>query len=182
MTVIAVLTADDVTDDPGDLAPAARRTPGESGGYVPGGLAGYVYDGEAYCPECAGDIEVVSADDGEQYTVESLPAGHHDSNGFGVGVVACTDEFDYPGASCGSCLRRLQTNVLIYDDGGAHPDPVVEVRDPDGMGVFAEAFLLAEDGTEVRIMLAEEFRPYGDAGDTSWIPREDVVAGLDDDD
>jgi len=39
---------------------------------------------------------------------------------------------------------------------------------------------VADDDTEVRIMLAEDFSPYGEAGDSSWIPRDDVVAGLDD--
>jgi hypothetical protein len=56
---------------------------------------------------------------------------------------------------------------------------VPRVRDPDGAGEFATAYLLTDDDTEVRIMLAEEFPPYGGAGDTSWIPRGDVVDGLD---
>lgn len=180
MTVIAILQASDVVDQD-QIAPTRRSTPGPDGGHVPTGLAGYVWDGAAYCPECATDVMVENPDgDGETsvaeypaYTDDGDPAT--DPNGFGVGVVSCSDEWDYLGASCHVCHRLLDTNILVYDGGGAHPTPVVEVRDPDGVGRFAEAFVLEVDQSDVRIMLAEEFSPYGDVGDTSWIPRSDVV-------
>jgi len=175
MSVIAILNAESVTDDD-DLARTARQLPG---GAWPGRAAGYTYDGAAYCLDCSGDVTIECADDGETYTMPEFPADCHDPNGFGVGVVSVSGEWDYPGASCHVCHDRLNTNLLVYDGHNAHPTPVVEVRDPDGAGEFATAYLLTDDDTEVRIMLAEEFPPYGGAGDTSWIPRGDVVDGLD---
>jgi len=176
MSVIAILNAESVTDDD-DLARTARQLPG---GAWPGRAAGYTYDGAAYCLDCATDVRIECADDGETYTMPEFPAFGHDPNGFGVGVVGVSAEWDYPGASCHVCHDRLNTNLLVYDGHGAHPRPTVEVRDPDGMGRHAVAFLLDDDDTEVRIMLAEDFSPYGEAGDSSWIPRDDVVGGLDD--
>jgi len=82
----SVTTAADFVDEPDQVAPTRRRTPGEGGGVVPGRLAGYTWDGAAYCPEC-----------------------------FGVGVVSGFDEADY-GFSCHICHRLLDTNVLVYDD------------------------------------------------------------------
>ena len=174
MSVIAIIGAADVTDDD-NIAPTRRSTPGEGGGHVPTGLAGYVYDGAVYCPECAKEVEIECADDGETYTIARFPSHSHDPNGFGVGIVSCTDETDYGGDSCRVCHRLLDTNILVYDDQGPHPTPVVEIRDPDGQGRTVEAFVMENDGDDVRIMLAEEFRPYGEAGDTSWIPRADVL-------
>lgn len=173
MPVIAVLPADEVADD---VAPTTRSTPGEGGGHVPYGCAGYVYDGAAYCPECAAEANTrPCAADGETYTVATFPANEHDVDGFGVGVVDGMDEWDYPGASCHICHTTLDTNVLIYDDGGAHPWPPVRVLDPDRHRDPVTGFLLEDPGdAEVRIMLAEDFGSHGDAGDTSWVPRDDV--------
>jgi hypothetical protein len=176
MGVIGNLSAESVTDDD-DLAPTARELPG---GVWPGGAAGYIYDGAAYCLSCAPDVSVESAGDGEMYPLTEFPPGGHDPDGFGVGVVAANDEWDYPGASCHVCGDRLNTTLLVHDYPHGHPHPVVEVRDPNDMGRHAAAYLLDDDDTEVRIMLAEDFAPYGEAGATSWIPRDDVVAGLDD--
>lgn len=114
MTVIAIITPEQYRDDD-QIAPTMSRTPGDGGGYVPSRLAGYVYDGAAYCPACASDVTVTSADDDETYTLERFPAFDHDSNGFGVGIVSGTDEWDYPGATCHVCSRTLQTNVLVYE-------------------------------------------------------------------
>lgn len=198
MPVIAIIGASDVVSDD-QIAPTRRRTPGPDGGHVPTGLAGYTWDGAAYCPECAEDVYVTIGglpdegalegvpvkedDDGEP----AVPLSHYpaydasgnpmtDPNGFGVGVISCTDETDYPGGSCFVCHRRLQTNVLVYDGGGAHPTPVVEVRDPDRVRDPVEAFVLETDGDDVRVILAEPFGSHGDAGTLSWIPRDDVVA------
>lgn len=54
--------------------------------------------------------------------------------------------------------------------------PVVRVTDPDGMGRTATAFALERSGSDVRIMLGENFRPYGIRGDISWIPIYEVTA------
>lgn len=184
MPVIAVITAEETVPTEDDLAPTRSSTPGPDGGHVPGRLAGYTYDGAAYCPACAEDVEVETAE-GETYTLDHFPAfdddGNrvHDGSGFGVGIVSGTDEWDYPGASCHVCHRRLQTNVLVYDEGGAHPTPVVEVWGPDGDDRTAEAFVMEKEEEHVRVMLAENFYSYGDPGKTSWIPREDVVDRLD---
>lgn len=174
MGVIAIITPDDVLDDD-QIAPTRRGTPGEGGGVVPTGLAGYTYDGAAYCPECARDVEVTSGGDGETYNVATFPADHHDKRGFGVGIVSCTDEWDHPGAACDVCHKTLRTNILVYDEGGAYPTPVVEVRDPDGQGRTAEAFVLERDAGEARVMLAEDFTPYAEAGGISWIPASDII-------
>lgn len=182
VTVITILPADRVAGPDTTVADTRRRTPGEGGGIVPARLAGYVYDGAAYCPGCAEEVTVESADDGETYTLARFPDGHHDAGGFGVGIVTGTSEWDYPGATCHECGALLDTNVLVYDDGGAHPHPVVRVRDPDRVRDPVTAYVLTDpDGEEaVEVVLAESFGSHGDAGDVSWIPRSDVVGGLGD--
>lgn len=186
MPIIAILKADDVADAD-DVAPTKRSTPH---GSLPGGVAGYTWDGAAYCVGCAPDVTIpfngtVSPeaeaehdhdDDGNLLIpMPQFPPGAHDPRGFGVGVVEGTDEWDYPGATCHECGDVLDTNVLVYDEGGAHPDPVVEVSDPDGMGEYATAFLLERDGDTAKVMLAEDFGQWADAGDTSWIPQDDLI-------
>lgn len=168
MSVIQVLSAETFTDSD-DLAPTRRGTPGEGGGVVPTGLAGYTYDGAAYCPECAESAETrPCAADGDTYTVARFPSGEHDESGFGVGVVSCTDEWDYPGASCDICHKRLDTNVLVYDSGGAHPEPAEWHAD----GVeHVPVFVVTVDGDDAYVLLQTDAPPYGEAGDTSWVPR-----------
>lgn len=184
MPVISILSAGDVADDD-QIAPTRRSTPGDGGGIVPGGLAGYTHDGAAYCPECAGEVEATTTD-GDTYTLDHFPAFHDDGSpvtdehGFGVGIVSCTDEWDYPGATCHECGLILDTNILVYDEGGAHPHPVVRVRDPDRYRDPVTAFVLQQDDKDVQILLAEDFGSNGDAGTVSWIPRGDVIEGLDD--
>lgn len=115
MPIATILTPDEYRED-SDIAPTRRRTPGDGGGHVPCGLAGYTYDGAAYCPDCATDAETrPCAADGETYTVARFPAGETDTEGFGVGVISGTDEWDYPGAACDCCHRTLDTNVLVYE-------------------------------------------------------------------
>ncbi|UBF22794.1 hypothetical protein M1M38_gp101 [Halorubrum tailed virus 27] len=97
-----------------DLAPTTRRTYGPSGGIVPGYCAGYVYDGAAFCPECAAEIDVPTAD-GESHKMDAYPADATDGHGFGVGVISGFDEWDEPGASCDVCHRRLRTNIIRYE-------------------------------------------------------------------
>ena len=171
MSVIQVLSADTFTDSD-DLAPTRRGTPGEGGGVVPTGLAGYVYDGAAYCPECAESAETRPCSaDGETYTVARFPSGGHDEAGFGVGIVSCTDESDYPGDSCFICHRRLDTNVLVYDD-GPHPEPAEWHAD----GVeHVPVFVVTTDGDDAYVMLQEDTPPHGEAGDLSWVPQRELV-------
>jgi hypothetical protein len=173
--IIAIYPAEELAPADVSIAPTRSRTPGEGGGHVPGGLAGYTYDGAAYCPECAEEVRAECADDGETYTLARFPSDCHDPNGFGVGIVSCTDEWDYPGAACDVCHDLLDTNVLVYDDGGAHPTPVVEAMDPDRVRDPVTAFVVEEGERDVRIMLAESFGSHGDPGDTSWVPRESVI-------
>lgn len=97
-----------------DLAPTTAGTPGPDGGLVPGRCVGYVYDGAAFCPECAAEIDVPTAD-GETYKMDHYPADTWDGRGFGVGVLSGFDEWDEPGASCDVCHRRLQTNIIRYE-------------------------------------------------------------------
>jgi hypothetical protein len=101
-----------------ELAPTRRATPSapdrDDGGLVPGGLAGYVYDGAAYCVECAEDVEVTDAD-GKSYSVAAFPADKTDGRGFGVGVISGMDEWDAPGPSCDVCLRRLDVSIIKYE-------------------------------------------------------------------
>lgn len=99
-----------------ELAPTRRSTPGSQGGFVPGRLAGYTHDGEAYCPECADDIHIANPDGVGDTRMSEYPAFETDPNGFGVGVLSGFSEADAPGLSCGVCLRRLQTNIIHYDD------------------------------------------------------------------
>ncbi|QCC48107.1 hypothetical protein [Halobellus limi] len=100
-----------------ERAETTRRTYGIDGGIVPGRCAGYAYDGETYCPACAAEIDVTTAD-GDTYKMDHFPAYDDDGRtitdgrGFGVGVISGFDEFEYPGGSCGVCLRRLDTNIL----------------------------------------------------------------------
>ena len=106
--------------DASDLAPTRASTPGPSGGYVPGRCVGYVYDGAAYCVECAAEIEIDTAD-GETYKMDHFPAYDDDGRpvtdgrGFGVGVLSGFDETDEPGDSCFCCHRRIQTNIIRYE-------------------------------------------------------------------
>mgnify|MGYP006272893355 FL=1 len=106
--------------DASDLAPTTAGTPGPDGGIVPGRCAGYVYDGAAFCPECAAEIEIDTAD-GETYKMDHFPAFDDegrtitDGRGFGVGVLSGFDETDYPGDSCDVCHRRLRTNIIRYE-------------------------------------------------------------------
>jgi len=101
-----------------ELAPTRRATPSapdrDDGGLVPGRLAGYVYDGAAYCPECAEDVEVTDAD-GKSYSVATFPADKTDGRGFGVGVISGIDEWDAPGPSCTVCHRKLDVNLIKYE-------------------------------------------------------------------
>jgi hypothetical protein len=111
----SVTTAADFVDEPDQVAPTRRRTPGEGGGVVPGRLAGYTWDGAAYCPECADDVTVPAPDGDGEIPMPEYPPFETDPNGFGVGVVSGFDEADY-GFSCHICHRLLDTNVLVYDD------------------------------------------------------------------
>lgn len=180
MSVIAIIDARDVVDSEDQIAPRARGSGGPDGGVVPTGLAGYVWDGAAYCPECADDVEVELPDGDGSVPISEYPAFDDDGdpvtdpNGFGVGTVSCSDEWDYPGASCHVCHRLLQTAILVYEDSGAHPDPV-EITDPDGKERYGVAFLLERDGDDARVILAEDFSPYGDQGDISWIPASQII-------
>lgn len=101
-------------DSTDDLAITKRRCYGESGGIVPGRCAGYTYDGAAYCPACAEEVEV-TASDGTTYQMDHFPNGTWDSGGFGVGVLSGFDEWDEPGATCHVCHKRLRTNIIRYD-------------------------------------------------------------------
>lgn len=179
MSDIIVVAATDITTDDAEVADTTRSTPGPDGGAVPGRCAGYVWDGAAYCPECAREVEAEAPDGDGTIPLSHYPAFETDPNGFGVGVIAGWDEWDYPGASCDVCLRRLDTNVLVYLDGGPSPHRHCWVSDPDGMGETARAWILDTDGDDVLVMLAESFRPWGRAGDTTWLPRDDVTDCLD---
>jgi hypothetical protein len=72
-----------------------------------------VYDGAAFCPVCAAEIDVPTAD-GENFKMDHYPAETWDGRGFGVGVLSGFDETDYPGDSCDVCHRRLRTNIIHY--------------------------------------------------------------------
>lgn len=98
-----------------DMAITTARTYGRDGGIVPGRCAGYTYDGAAYCPACAEEIDVPTAD-GETYKMDHYPAETWDENGFGVGVISGFSEWDAPGASCDCCFKRLNTNIIHYED------------------------------------------------------------------
>lgn len=102
------------------LAGTTGRTYGKGGGMVPGRCAGYTYDGACYCPDCASDFDVPTAD-GETFKMDHYPAydddGHPvtDGRGFGVGVLSKFDETDFPGDSCDVCHLRLQTTIIRYE-------------------------------------------------------------------
>jgi hypothetical protein len=110
-------TVQDIVDDESQIAPTRRSTPGPDGGIVPGRLAGYVWDGAAYCPECAADVDVPAPADDPRETIkmDKYPAFETDPNGFGVGTISGFDEWDAPGATCHECHRVLQTNIITYD-------------------------------------------------------------------
>ena len=103
-----------------EIASTTRRTYGKDGGIVPGRCAGYTYDGAAYCPACAAEIDVPTADS-DSYKMDHYPAFDDegrsitDGRGFGVGVISGFDEWDSPGASCDVCMRRLDTNIIEYE-------------------------------------------------------------------
>lgn len=110
-----------------ETAPTDSHTPGPDGGYVPGRLAGYVWDGAAYCPDCASGVEIESPDGEGTIRMTHYPAFETDPNGFGVGIVNGSDEWDYPGAVCDVCHSYLDTNVLVYREGpgsDVYPDLV----------------------------------------------------------
>jgi hypothetical protein len=98
-----------------DYAPTTRRTYGPDGGVVVGRCAGYTYDGAAYCPACAADIEVPTSD-GDSFPMNEYPMDTWDGRGFGVGVISGLDEWDAPGASCHVCHGRLQTNIIPMEE------------------------------------------------------------------
>jgi len=54
----------------------------------------------------------------------------------------------------------------------------VTVKDPDGRGWKAEALVIEEDGKDVRIQLQRDFLPYGEEGDTTWVPKSDIIGGF----
>jgi hypothetical protein len=170
MPVIAILDAEEVTDDE-NLAGYTRSTPGPNGGTVPTGCAGYTHDGAAYCPDCASEQTVVAPDGDGSIPMDHYPAFKTDPNGFGVGVLSRTDEWDYPGASCHVCHDRLQTRLLVYDDGGAHP-PAAEMETDYGV---VSVFVIETDGEDARTMLAEDYVPLGSAGDVSWCPKHRLI-------
>jgi len=144
MTVIAVLKASRLADDDQTVARTSRRTPSPDSKRVPGRLAGYVYAGAHYCIDCACSTSAECAGTGESYTLTQFPPDGVDPDGFGVGLLTCSDEVDYPGASCSQCGDRLETNVLVYHDGGAHPDPLVEIDEPGSDRPPVEAFVLGD--------------------------------------
>jgi hypothetical protein len=178
MSVIAVLTADRVADDDTDVARVLRKTPG-AGGYVSTGLAGYQHNGSVYCPTCGASETVVCSKTGESYTLARFPVGATTTDGFPVGIVTGTSEWDFPGAICDECGDLLDTNVIVYDGGGgAHPHPVVGVEGDDDADPIT-AFVLHELDDHVEVIYA----PVSDdcaveSGEISTVPRERVVEGL----
>lgn len=155
-------------DLPNPVADDAPEPHMESGGRVQAtyrGMVAFDHDGERYCAECVnpGYADVCLEDE------TAIPHG---------GPVPSGSEIDCPGASCGNCLRRIEGFTVLHYDGVCQPeycpDMAVEVADPDGLGRTAEAALLERDGGDVRIMLKEDFPPYGESGDTSWIPESDL--------
>lgn len=177
MPVIAILQASDVTDD---VAGTRRRTPGGGGGVVPGRVAGYTHDGAAYCPGCAESVEVACVGDGETYTLDHFPAHGHDPSGFGVGVVSGTGEWDYPGAACDVCHTTLDTNILVYDEGGAHPHPVVEVAS-DAHDDTGQAAVLGDpdaSGDILPVVWLTDFGPHVSVGDIDEVDRDNIIDGM----
>ena len=140
---LTVLPADDLHDSSeiGDTK-SSTSVSGSSGCTVPTGLAGYVHGGEAYCTECAKDVTVSLPDGSEEVPVAEYPTGITDPNGEGVGIVSTVDEWDYPGGVCGVCGDYLDTQVIIYDGGGAHPERYATVTDPYDGSKTGEAFIL----------------------------------------
>lgn len=124
------------------------------------------FDGGRYCRECANPEYVELC----RESPRSIPYG---------GPVERGSEVDCPGTACDHCLRRIaDMTVLHYDDvcdPFSCPDMRGVVRDPDGQGRTAEVAVLEWDDGDVLIMLREEFRPYGEAGDQSWIPEADLI-------
>jgi len=117
MSDIEVFAAAETVESTDDLAPTRNHTPGETGGYVPQGLAGYVYNGACYCPECAFEVEIPTPDGDGETDIAHFPAFETNETGCGVGVLNCSSETDYPGDVCDVCHRTLDTNVLVYRDG-----------------------------------------------------------------
>lgn len=180
MSVIAVLTADRVADDDTDIGRLNSRTPGDSGVVVPTGLAGYQHNGEVYCPTCAASETVVCSDTDETYTLTQFPTGASTTDGSTVGIITGSSETDYPGDICDGCGCLLDTNVIVYDGGGAHPTPVVRVQGDDDTEPVT-AFVLYELDDHVEVIYAPESDDHEvESGDISTVPREWVVEGLDD--
>jgi len=89
-----------------------------------GRTAGYAYNGAAYCPSCAEDREVTIG--GETMSMpDASEVRATDENGFGVGLIQCSSEWDAPGASCTVCHDRLATRLIHYDDNQAADGHVV---------------------------------------------------------
>lgn len=154
--------ADDAPDpeqfDPGE----GVRTPG-TGLYD---VVAVDHDGARYCLECANpEYVALCKDDPRQ-----IPYG---------GPVERGSEVDCPGSACDHCLRRIEDMTVLHYDGVCDPfscpDMAGVVRDPDGVGRTAEVAVLEWDDGDVRIMLREDFTPYGEAGDESWIPESDLM-------
>lgn len=80
-----------------------------------GRIAGYAYNGAAYCCACAEDVEVTVGGDTVAMP-EAADRDAHDDHGFGVGYVRTTTEWDAPGAVCDVCLDTLPTRVIHYDE------------------------------------------------------------------
>lgn len=165
MSVIAVVNARDIHDE-SELATSRGKN-----------VVGYTYNGAHYCPECARNVTVQSSD-GEEYAMTDFPDGEHDSFGSGVGKVRTDERVDYPGGTCTVCLQRLDTRINVYNDGGAHPEPVLEIQDPGTSGETVHAFFRERSNGEILVMFAEDLRTYCDAGTKSWVSEEDVVDGL----
>jgi hypothetical protein len=180
MSVIAVLTADRVADDDTDIGRLKGRTAGATGGVVPTGVAGYQHDGAVYCPTCAASETVVCAETDETYTLAQFPSDATTTDGSSVGLITGTSETDYPGDICDGCECLLDTNVLVYDGGGAHPHPVVRVQGDDDAEPVT-AFVLYDLDDHVELIYAQESDDREvESGEIATVPREWVVEGLDD--
>lgn len=151
----------------------------ETFGLKPGVAGVYMeHKADVFCQDCATDI--LGEELMERLSNANLGYDHPMADELGnVAVTLTSEEWDCPGATCGHCGIPLDVRVIHYGD-VCQPDTCEEmaatIQDPDGQDRTCEAAVLEQDDGDVRVMLKEDFKPYGERGDTSWIPESDVLS------
>lgn len=104
MSNIQVIDARQTVESDDQIAGTTRSTPD---GYVPGSVAGYIVgECDVICTDCGRDDPDVKShpDDTEPHE-------------YSYSYIGCWEEWDHPGAICEYCNLKLDTAILVYENG-----------------------------------------------------------------